>query len=308
MAKTLYLHVGHGKTGSSYIQSILSTHRQRILGKLGINYPVVESDRSSEGKISSGNGAIFLRDPGNPEHVDCGSGDGSVLYSSEFLFAVQKNWLNRQVIDQLLTKFDCINVLIFIRNPDEMLSSAYQQSVKRGGYTDTIEKYSETFNFFRDVEIFLKKLDQLPGIHPTVYNYSFGRSRVASLLSKWLGSNEVLDVSFPPINRSLTYAEIALQREINVFFGKSGDLVADELCERLPELRSDVIRPNRDAWLAFRAKNLPTIQEINNLVPLAERLAFEEELDRAKPMQATLDVAQIQVIAQSLFGKLVRKA
>ena len=148
MAKKLYLHVGHGKTGSSYIQSILSTHRQSILDNLCINYPSFDKDLSAEGKISSGNGAIFLNDPTNIENVDQGSRGSSVLYSSEFLFLRQRAWLNSKVIKELLSFYENIEILVFIRDPHEMLSSAYQQAVKRGGYTKSVDDFIMGFDFF----------------------------------------------------------------------------------------------------------------------------------------------------------------
>ena len=197
MTKQLFLHVGHGKTGSSYIQSILSTHRERILNDLSVFYPVLERDRSAEGKISSGNGAIFLRDPGNFDHVNQEAGFKSLLYSSEFLFALEKNWLNKKNIDALLNFYEQINVLLFVRNPDEMLSSSYQQAVKRSGYAGTIDDYTPNFNFYRSVEIFVKKINQHPGIKLSVFNYSNSKRKVAEILSRWLGSEIVFDVPYP---------------------------------------------------------------------------------------------------------------
>lgn len=308
MEKSLYLHVGHGKTGSSYIQSILSTHKKAMLDNYSIFYPSVQNDHSAQGKISSGNGALFLNNPSDPIHVHNEAGENSILYSSEFLFGLQKKWINIKTINGLFDFYDKIEVLLFIRNPDEMLSSAYQQAVKRGGYTKSIDEYSEIFKFVSELHEFLENITRFGRVNLQVFNYSNRKKEVSKILSSWLGMDEVLDVPFPPINRSLTYAELALQSEINRFFGRSGDLVADDLCEKLPEIRSDVIRPGEAAWSAFYQKNLPLVGAINAMVPPSEHLMLQDKIDDIRSMQTTLDVSQIRVIAQSLFGKMMRKA
>ena len=57
MKKTkLFLHIGHGKTGTSAIQSALAIASED-LAKRGINYPIQQSlrDRASRLEITSGN-------------------------------------------------------------------------------------------------------------------------------------------------------------------------------------------------------------------------------------------------------------
>lgn len=306
MKKQLFLHVGHGKTGSSYIQSILSTHRETIFNDLSIFYPVLERDRSAEGKISSGNGAIFLRDPGNFDHVNQEAGFKSLLYSSEFLFALDKNWLNRKNIDALLKFYERINVLLFVRNPDEMLSSSYQQAVKRSGYVGTIDDYTPNFNFYRSVEVFIKKINQHPEINLSVFNYSNSKKKVAEILSTWLGSDVVLDVPYPVVNRSLTYAELVFQQELNKVFGKSGDLFSDNVCEEIPHIKSDRIYPSSDIWRMYVENNRATVDIINNLLPVSEAIDLKYDLDNSGELQVNFNLDQIKAIANSMLGKLKR--
>ena len=54
--RTLYLHIGHGKTGSSYIQSSLVLSRDALAAQ-GIAYPPYKTDAAAAaGGMSSGNG------------------------------------------------------------------------------------------------------------------------------------------------------------------------------------------------------------------------------------------------------------
>ena len=60
--KELILHIGHKKTGSSFIQSVLERNSS-LLEKHGYFYPPSCSDNSQnalQGKISSGNGINFF--------------------------------------------------------------------------------------------------------------------------------------------------------------------------------------------------------------------------------------------------------
>ena len=306
MNRELFLHVGHGKTGSSYIQSILSTHRNKLKQDLSILYPVLVSDRSAEGKISSGNGSIFLQNPGDVSHVTRGDYASSTLYSSEFLFALEKKWLNRQNITALSEHYDGINVLLFIRNPDEMLSSSYQQAVKRSGYAGAMDEYIEKFNFFRSVEVFIKKVLQHPEINLSVYNYSNCKKSMSEILADWLKSSETYTVPYPVVNRSLTYAELVFQQEVNKVFGKSGDLFSDIVCEELPNLKADAIRPSQQSWAEFVKRTQDTVDQINSLIPNSQALRLDQELATDTVPQLSLNVDQIRIIAQSMLPKLMR--
>jgi hypothetical protein len=60
MEKTLYLHIGHGKTGTTAIQNYLSAHSERILNDYGIFFPVkrhmvLNSDSSHPYPLCGGN-------------------------------------------------------------------------------------------------------------------------------------------------------------------------------------------------------------------------------------------------------------
>ena len=56
----LHLHVGHGKTGSSFLQSWLAQNRSELLRVGGVHYPVADSDqRARSGRFSMGNGVLL---------------------------------------------------------------------------------------------------------------------------------------------------------------------------------------------------------------------------------------------------------
>ena len=126
--KTIVLHIGHGKTGSSYLQSCLALNRDKLLA-LGIDYPWHRSfAKATAGSISSGNGANFLK-----YLPDLNAESEIVVFSSEFLFA---NLLaSTQFKDLLNSEKYRIEVLLYTRNLFEMKFSSWGQAVKRGGLT-----------------------------------------------------------------------------------------------------------------------------------------------------------------------------
>jgi len=56
----MYLHVGHGKTGRSFLQSWWSVNRLALCHAARLLYPVAEGDRRAQaGEFSMGNGTLL---------------------------------------------------------------------------------------------------------------------------------------------------------------------------------------------------------------------------------------------------------
>ena len=80
--KEIILHIGHGKTGTSYLQSCLALNRQKLLD-IGIDYPEFKTfEKAKRGEISSGNGYLFFKDYLNAQFL---SEQNRILYSSELI-------------------------------------------------------------------------------------------------------------------------------------------------------------------------------------------------------------------------------
>ena len=63
--RRLYLHIGHSKTGSSFLQASFA-NSVAALAEQGIGYPLAARHvtEAAEGwRISSGNGGLLLREP-----------------------------------------------------------------------------------------------------------------------------------------------------------------------------------------------------------------------------------------------------
>ena len=98
MKKTkLFLHIGHGKTGTSAIQSALAIASED-LAKRGINYPIQQSlrDRASRLEITSGNWEPTPEISLSDQLIDLAEknhAESRIILSSESLF-----WLIPELI------------------------------------------------------------------------------------------------------------------------------------------------------------------------------------------------------------------
>jgi hypothetical protein len=148
MGNTIYLHIGHGKTGSSAIQAFC-TINHKILLKNGIKY-VNPQTFSQPYQTSSGNGAELAGMFSNRNEIairqmlDSYSGKGrDILISSELLFSILKN---------MSFSFGILNdynfkIIIYLRRQVELLSSTYNQLVKNHDVTGPIElKYLRNYS------------------------------------------------------------------------------------------------------------------------------------------------------------------
>ena len=69
--KKLIIHIGHGKTGSSYLQSVFALNKD-MLKKEGFDYPDHKDSKVAEiGYISAGNGDLLLENDFFDTEYEC---------------------------------------------------------------------------------------------------------------------------------------------------------------------------------------------------------------------------------------------
>lgn len=306
--KKLFLHVGHGKTGSSFIQSIFALSSER-LKDYGIIYPEVNNTtRAAQGKITSGNGSSLVKLLSAENHgQDIAPCD--YLFSSEVLFHDmlhdESNYLLSSLNDQ---DIESIEILLFIRNPIDHASSSYQQSIKRGGGTKSVDEFFATYSQPKLVHKFIQKVKAYNKVNLTIKNYSTRRENLVEVVAKWLNI-EISSLTLPKIknvNRSLTRAELFLQKEFNQYFGRSGYLIADPLCEDLPKIKSDSIRPEEKIQLDMLSRLDQEIEEVNYIL--------DEEIDKYSKItlneiqhegeEVVFEKNQIKVFAKSIAREI----
>jgi len=280
--KRLFLHVGHGKTGTSAIQAFLARTHEKLKER-GYLYPYHPSfSKALKGHISCGNVAVS---PDSAswfediiEIVEEESAYHTFIFSGESMFGDMD-----RVIDSFAAIREAVDlkIVMAVRNPLDMLSSEYQQSVKRGGEIISYKLFLESRGFIcghtaRAAE--LVAVMESKGIPYELFNYSvIGRNIVAEFISR-IG----LPVSYEPeeigtVNRSLTGAELLMTRVINALLGRVvGMKITDALVNGIPSLKSESPLLDEKSRCEIEKNMLPHIQNLNKFLPADMPLSLEK--------------------------------
>lgn len=241
--RTLYIHVGQDKTGSSYIQSSLAASVEYLKSQ-DIFYPTNNKIlKAKDGKISSGNQGL-LNPNSEREYKDIVDSN-SILISGEQLFRHLPDKDNTNDFKMFIEKFAIteVKILLFIREPVEHASSAYQQAIKRGGYTLSFEEFATKYTHTKKVFDFIKYCERNQTFKLEIKNYSQRKSTILEVFESWL-EIPVTSLVRPEqkiINRSMTRAELEFQRTVNIHLGKKASFISDALCEKVPDLKADKV-------------------------------------------------------------------
>ncbi|MEM1346750.1 MAG: hypothetical protein AAGI34_19510 [Pseudomonadota bacterium] len=309
--KTLYLHLGHGKTGSSFLQAVFATNRAG-LAEAGIAYPKAPDEPPvlpEEGWISSGNGLLLWEE--HPEKLGLHE-TRAALFSREHLMnevCGDRHDTLRQRVRQLCKTygFERISMLLLIRDPVDHAISLYHQAVKRGGFTGTLDEYTAGYSEPRFVRKFLERRPFFGSDFKYDYvirNYSRHRTRLIMLAEAWLGLGEdtLEPRALDTVNRSLTETELEIQRRLNRTLGKSNEMFADLVCTKMPHLKSADLVPSPEAQQQMLGRLKPEIDLVNASIVPGERYAGDIVEGPMQDTQARLglDGDQVDLLARVL--------
>ncbi|ODN69044.1 hypothetical protein [Methylobrevis pamukkalensis] len=308
--RELLLHVGHDKTGSSYIESALARSVSALM-QHGITYPVPHNmERAANGGITSGN--IMRLEEAMSAGADTDAPEARIFFSSELLFG---RFFGRKgetlTLEALANTFavDRIRILLFIRDPIDHLCSSYQQRVKRSGATMSTGRFARRYGHPQLVRDFLDIVAASDLAEVTVFNYSRHRKEILRIVSDWLGLPEgtLALPAFDNVNRSMTHSELEIQKIINERLGNSGHLWSDPLCEKAPDIRSSDIRPSvENQTLAFERLK-PYIDEVNACLPAAEH--YRRDIAEGEKFPAdtfTLNRQQMEILIGAFSDEIVQ--
>jgi len=305
---SLILHVGHGKTGTSAIQTWLANNRALLLEE-GIHYPGEESDANAlAGKINSGNRRSFERMTQFDDHT--------YLFSNEnFFHDITTQTAVGEKIIQHSAQVD--KVIIFTRDLFGMLYSSWGQSVKRGGKTHTIEEMASQFTFYNLLEKRLKTFESF-NIPYELRNYSYhSKSIVQTFLTCVFNDEQQAQRVYAkstvferPVNRSMTLAEYELQRQFNQFYGiGSSGIISDALVNSIPDIPSEKARISEETVNQVIESNAPSIEFINTRLPDNEHIKtdYTFEFKEYDTTNFSFSGEQLKVLARQISASLKRR-
>lgn len=308
--RTLYLHIGHSKTGSSFLQASFANSIQ-ALADHGFDYPGAPNEAAAGWKISSGNGQALLLAP--PESFEVNR--DKVFFSAERLFrsfAQEKEWEQRLIAFCSHHDVGAVEVLMFLRDPIPHAESSYQQMVKRGGATESVDK---TFENYVQPELVRAALTRQYGDLPIrwhVYNYDRHKTELIELTESFLGLPEgtLVRGDDRPVNRSMTAGELNILRGLNGHDPVAASLLADALCNDVPEVKSETVFPTHAVQKAMLARLAEAIADVDGMIDPAEHYGVALQNPGCEADRYTFSARQVEVLTQTLgrrVGEVTRQ-
>lgn len=311
MTKTLYIHAGQFKTGSSYLQSCFALSTD-VLAENGIAYPWVSNlDRAKAGRITSGNGTLLLDGSAEWDALDRSQfheNTRGFLFSNEYFCVKTFHPDVLERIQKFCSEFgiDRVHCILFVRNPLDHAISTHQQMIKRSGSDMDLDSYVATYKMPIQIMEFLRQAEE-NDFDVTLYNYSMVSKEIAALTEDWLEipAGSLQQPEIERINRSLSKGELELQKQLNRHIGQASRF-ADALCEELPKIRPEFTYPSLQAQSELFERLAPAIDYINERLPEGQAYSTTPQVeDTQEQDQFVFSRAQLETIATA-FGRLVR--
>lgn len=273
-----YIHIGHGKTGTSAIQSYLARARLR-LAELGFDYPEHTSfEAAKKGWVTAGNGFLCLEDDFRVSKPS--------VFSSETLF---HKFSEPGALTSVVGRVDGpVTLICYTRDLVDLATSVWGQRIKRGGETRPLDQF-----LLEDDSLHYEALDAMfgfaadAGVGLILRNYSRRSERIVEdFLTIMLGEKAKTLIEASPIedkviNRSLTRAEIEFQALFNAHYGLgSARFISDRLVNALPHIPAEKLKIAAETHSALLQRYEPAIERINS------RLDPDEAIRVDRPMEA----------------------
>ena len=311
----LLLHVGHSKTGTSFLQALLRENRS-VLARFGYEYPSPSWQENEEenAEVGQGNGLVAAQSPDAMRTLlhDRARPDCGLILSSEEFFPQLATASDPGRLIQLATEagYDEVSMLLATRDPVSHAASLWMQYVKRSGGTASLERFFGLYSVPDLVLRFLDAYGDQPNVSINLFNYSRHKAHLTERLADWLGlaANDFVAPKAPIINRSLTGAEAVIQLALNKEIGRRGRVLSDALCSALPEVAAHAAYPAKSVQTAMLDRLSPTLEHLNSRIETNER--YQHDLHEPKPLLTknqtnSLTEPQLRVVG-AVLGQEIR--
>lgn len=275
MSRSVVIHVGHGKTGTSYIQSALALNRDQ-LDNLGISYPYDESiDLAVKGDTTSGNGGLF-----QSNYVPTPEENDQILFSSEILFHSLIDDGGLSLNNYLSNKYQRVKIILYTRDVLDMLVSTWGQLVKKMGATIGLNDYIQSRkDRHHEKVISWIKLSEKRGFELELRNYSKCRDYLLKSFYSCLNLNDLQTKNFllpqhQIINRSLSNVELECLRVINKAMPNVGHHISDKLITECRDCNGNNPRITKESLDVVKSHYEHIIDQINEFLPSAAMLSI----------------------------------
>jgi hypothetical protein len=314
MSKRIILHVGTAKTGTTAIQTAL-LRNEFLLSANALSYPNLTGAghgwRGERG-VSSGNASTLwphFKWASNDEikrlsqlleKVLTLKDEKTPVLSSENLSRLMVRREFWELIDTLQYKSKVhMEIVMYLRDPFPMLISTYQQRVKTGGETGTLDSFIDYFENADEISSFMihRRLHEIlefannSSAEFNVLRYEDAGRDIASHFLKLITSNLSLEFDKSnEVNVGLGISEIEFMRGVNSISRKLGRILGWDLTDMHISSRRDVFKDGGKYLLSEQG-----VERLNSLfeqyfkrsgiyLPFARLIDFE--VDRSKTVEA----------------------
>ncbi len=284
MSTKIILHIGAGKTGTSYLQSCFAKNQENFKNA-GILYPdSIDNKSAAEGKITSGNGmdlALYLNPEILPKRVRFSSEEikayfampelkqyQNIIFSSEWMARFKPERMKKLAEIIQSAGFD-LQVIYYVRSIADHAVSAYSQAVKRHFYKQSCIHYME-HNY---VPLFLQVVTHM--------NTVLGKDKFKvlnyDLLKKNIFSNFLVQIL--KCSPSMGFDDFSNKRKLCRHFNQSlseerhSAFISDTLIYADPQKKAAfVIEPEEVEILEKRFAHI--VNGVNHHLPQPEHIAI----------------------------------
>ena len=306
--KKLIIHIGHGKTGSSFLQSFLALNIKNLKNEGIIYNRPNDISRAQKGFITSGNGHRFIDCSGKLLFKKSLLKQNSFLFSDEtLLHRLIKNEEFKNLMSDLGQN---LKVIVFTRNLFEHEFSVWGQLVKRHNCLRDLNSYlinngpSGTYKQLINWIDASKKYN----FNLVVRNYSNHKINLIQIFANDILNKEFKDlknIKLPPknkVNRSMNFTEYEVLRIINSI--SEDNKLADIFTNKLPNKSSSKLFCSDIAYRKTKSNNLQNIDYINKNIQIEENIKIEEKSEVVKSeknkQQEFLSPPELKMISDHL--------
>jgi hypothetical protein len=247
--KTLYLHAGGSKTGSSALQVFFQQYAD-ALRKHGLAYKNNLEVRH-EYQITSGNGyALFELLISTPDNycmneiiMSYFGGCNSAIISSEYMQHINSNHIHKLLSATSALQIN-LEFIFFVRNIIPFVCSAYDQVIKRHGEWRSLDDWIPELNTLDHIEFLKRVSGVIPSASMHVFHYDVISENLIDTMLHTLGVGDSIKIDERHkkrrVNRSLTNHERSYLRDFNKQYGSQfSQEISDMLIYRRPDCRSE---------------------------------------------------------------------
>ncbi|MCX7107423.1 MAG: hypothetical protein NTV66_07575 [Methylococcales bacterium] len=249
--KTLFVHAGGSKTGSSALQNFCENNASR-LEAVGLAYEH-RINIKSDYEINSGNGKILYKALSLATTTDneidslvlsyFGSCNRAICSCEFFQYTDSMGW--RKLLESSVRLGFKLKIIFYVRNVIPFLLSAYDQVIKRHGEWRLFDEWvlEAAWDHVNSLQVMSEELPK-ESLH--VLNYDQEKKRLISSFLNFIGVNALFITDQVDherqVNRSLTNQE----RNVLIGFNKVlGDTFSQQLSDffvsKSPDLRAETV-------------------------------------------------------------------